>query len=234
MSLKKILSFVFLVFSLFIFADGIENADKAKNEIPVETTEKKTETIEKKGYAADLKKEDNKKDDEEPDNGFYSIQSSGLTAGFEDRWFFEKLNDDGRPLFSVLYEKDKLIEKKTYTYKDGYPESCEVILSDKLIKIKYNKKRMETEKIVYDVAGKNELEKNIYTYDENNLLTESFFQKDGVEYISKYEYGPKNKVTSKTDFVNGNKISYTEYMTDKKIVHLFEYGTEVGVVEEET
>ncbi|UTC61784.1 hypothetical protein E4O05_09640 [Treponema sp. OMZ 787] len=234
MSLKKILCFVFLVFSLFIFADGIENADKAKNEIPVETTEKKTETTEEKGDAVGLKKEDNKKDDEEPDNGFYSIQSSGLTAGFEDRWFFEKLNDDGRPLFSVLYEKDKLIEKKTYTYKDGYPESCEVILSDKLIKIKYNKKRMETEKIVYDVAGKNELEKNIYTYDENNLLTESFFQKDGVEYISKYEYGPKNKVTSKTDFVNGNKISYTEYMTDKKIVHLFEYGTEVGVVEEET
>ena len=177
---------------------------------------------------------ENEKDPEESDKGFYSIQSSGLTTCIGDRWFFEQLDDKGRPLISVLYEKDKLIEKKTYTYKDGYPESCEVVLSDKLIKIKYNQKRMETEKIVYDAEGKNELEKNIYTYNENNLLIESFLKKEGTEYISKYEYGPENKTKSKTDFVNGNKISYTEYMTDKKIVHLFEYGKEVGVIEEET
>ena len=251
MSLKKILCFVFVLYSLFIFADGVENVDETKNQIPVETTEKKSDT-------AELKKEDGKKEDktpseeketesketakedesktveEEPDNGFYSIQSSGLTTGFGDRWFFEQLDGNGRPLLSVLYEKDKLIEKKAYTYKDGYLESCDIFLSDKLIKIKYNQKRMETEKIIYDAEGKNELEKNIYIYNENNLLVESFLKKEGTEYISKYEYGNENKIKSKTDFVNGNKISYTEYMTDKKIVHLFDYGKEVGVVEEET
>ncbi|EMB34988.1 hypothetical protein [Treponema denticola] len=227
MSLKKILCFVFILYSLFIFADGSENSDVQSPPVK-ETEDQNLPATENKNLS------ENEKDPEESDKGFYSIQSSGLTACFGDRWFFEQLDDKGRPLISVLYEKDKLIEKKTYTYKDDYPESCEVVLSDKLIKIKYNQKRMETEKIVYDAEGKNELEKNIYTYNENNLLIESFLKKEGTEYISKYEYGPENKIKSKTDFVNGNKISYTEYMTDKKIVHLFEYGKEVGVIEEET
>ncbi|UTC82942.1 hypothetical protein [Treponema denticola] len=226
MSLKKILCFVFILYSLFIFADGSENSDVQSPPVK-ETEDQNLPANENKNLS------ENEKDPEESDKGFYSIQSSGLTACFGDRWFFEQPDDKGRPLISVLYEKDKLIEKKTYTYKDGYPESCEVVLSDKLIKIKYNQKRMETEKIVYDAEGKNELEKNIYTYNENNLLIESFLKKEGTEYISKYEYGPENKTKSKTDFVNGNKISYTEYMTDKKIVHLFEYGKEVGVIEEE-
>ncbi|MGI5060797.1 hypothetical protein E4N89_07455 [Treponema denticola] len=227
MSFKKILCFVFILYSLFIFADGSENSDVQSPPVK-ETEDQNLPATENKNLS------ENEKDPEESDKGFYSIQSSGLTACFGDRWFFEQLDDKGRPLISVLYEKDKLIEKKTYTYKDGYPESCEVVLSDKLIKIKYNQKRMETEKIVYDAEGKNELEKNIYTYNENNLLIESFLKKEGTEYISKYEYGPENKIKSKADFVNGNKISYTEYMTDKKIVHLFEYGKEVGVIEEET
>ena len=226
MSFKKILCFVFILYSLFIFADGSENSDVQSPPVK-ETEDQNLPATENKNLS------ENEKDPEESDKGFYSIQSSGLTACFGDRWFFEQLDDKGRPLISVLYEKDKLIEKKTYTYKDDYPESCEVVLSDKLIKIKYNQKRMETEKIVYDAEGKNELEKNIYTYNENNLLIESFLKKEGTEYISKYEYGPENKTKSKTDFVNGNKISYTEYMTDKKIVHLFEYGKEVGVIEEE-
>ncbi|MGI5084674.1 hypothetical protein [Treponema putidum] len=231
MNFKKTFFPFLLVFSLFIFADGTENADDVKNKIPVENAEEdKTKSEEKK-----IAEEDEaKKTEEEPDNGFYSIQSSGLTTGFGDRWFFEELDDNGRPLLSVLYEKDKLIEKKTYTYKEGYLDSCDIFLSDKLIKIKYNKKRMETEKNIYDAEGKNELEKNIYTYNENNLLIESFLKKEGTEYISKYEYGNENKIKSKTDFINGNKISYTEYMTDKKIVHLFEDGKEIGVVEEET
>lgn len=227
MSFKKILCFVFILYSLFIFADGSENSDVQSPPVK-ETEDQNLPATENKNLS------ENEKDPEESEKGFYSIQSSGLTACFGDRWFFEQLDDKGRPLISVLYEKDKLIEKKTYTYKDGYPESCEVVLSDKLIKIKYNQKKMETEKIVYDAEGKNELEKNIYTYNENNLLIESFLKKEGTEYISKYEYGPENKIKSKTDFVNGNKISYTEYMTDKKIVHLFEYGKEVGVIEEET
>ena len=239
MSLKKILYFVFILYSLFIFADGSENSDVQSP--PVTETENQNlpatenaDTTVPSGTETENKNlSENEKEPEEPDNGFDSIQSSGLTTGFGDRWFFEELDDNGRPLLSVLYEKDKLIEKKAYTYKDGYLESCDIFLSDKLIKIKYNKKRMETEKIIYDAEGKNELEKNIYTYNENNLLIESFLKKEGTEYISKYEYGPENKIKSKTDFVNGNKISYTEYMTDKKIVHLFEYGKEVGVIEEE-
>ncbi|UTD04479.1 hypothetical protein E4N80_02795 [Treponema denticola] len=239
MSLKKILYFVFILYSLFIFADGSENSDVQSP--PVTETENQNlpatenaDTTVPSGTETENKNlSENEKDPEESDKGFDSIQSSGLTTGFGDRWFFEELDDNGRPLLSVLYEKDKLIEKKTYTYTDGYPESCEVVLPDKLIKIKYNQKRMETEKTIYDAEGKNELEKNIYTYNENNLLIESFLKKEGTEYISKYEYGPENKPKSKTDFVNGNKISYTEYMTDKKIVHLFEYGKEVGVIEEE-
>ena len=240
MSLKKILCFVFVLYSLFIFADGSENSDVQSP--PVTETEnqnlpatKNADTTVPSGTETENKNlSENEKEPEEPDNGFYSIQSSGLTTGFGDRWFFEELDDNGRPLLSVLYEKDKLIEKKTYTYTDGYLDSCEISLSDKLIKIKYNQKRMETEKIIYDAEGKNELEKNIYTYNENNLLVESFLKKEGTEYISKYEYGNENKIKSKTDFVNGNKISYTEYMTDKKIVHLFDYGKEIGIVEEET
>ena len=240
MSLKKILCFVFILYSLFIFADGSENSDVQSP--PVTETENQNlpatenaDTTVPSGTETENKNlSENEKEPEEPDNGFYSIQSSGLTTGFGDRWFFEQLDGNGRPLISVLYEKDKLIEKKTYTYTEGYLDSCEISLSDKLIKIKYNQKRMETEKIIYDAEGKNELEKNIYTYNENNLLIESFLKKEGTEYISKYEYGPENKIKSKTDFVNGNKISYTEYMTDKKIVHLFDYGKEVGVIEEET
>ena len=240
MSLKKILCFVFILYSLFIFADGAENSDvqsppvtETENQnLPI--TENADTTLPSGTETENKNLSENEKEPEEPDNGFYSIQSSGLTTGFGDRWFFEQLDGNGRPLLSVLYEKDKLIEKKAYTYKDGYLESCDIFLSDKLIKIKYNKKRMETEKIIYDAEGKNELEKNIYTYNENNLLIESFLKKEGTEYISKYEYGNENKTKSKTDFVNGNKISYTEYMTDKKIVHLFDYGKEVGVIEEET
>ena len=239
MSLKKILCFVFILYSLFIFADGTENSDVQTPHV-TETenqnspaTENADTTVPSGTETENKNLSENKKEPEEPDNGFYSIQSSGLTTGFGDRWFFEELDDNGRPLLSVLYEKDKLIEKKTYTYTEGYLDSCEISLSDKLIKIKYNQKRMETEKIIYDAEGKDELEKNIYTYNENNLLIESFLKKEGTEYISKYEYGNENKIKSKTDFVNGNKISYTEYMTDKKIVHLFEYGKEVGVIEEE-
>ncbi len=239
MSLKKIVYFVFILYSLFIFADGAENSDVQTPHV-TETenqnssaTENADTTVPSGTETENKNLSENEKEQEEPDNGFYSIQSSGLTTGFGDRWFFEQLDGNGRPLLSVLYEKDKLIEKKAYTYKDGYLESCDIFLSDKLIKIKYNKKRMETEKIIYDAEGKNELEKNIYTYNENNLLIESFLKKEGTEYISKYEYGSENKTKSKTDFVNGNKISYTEYMTDKKIVHLFEYGKEVGVIEEE-
>ena len=240
MSLKKILYFVFILYSLFIFADGAENSDVQTPHVTEtenqnsSTTENADTTVPSGTETENKNLSENEKEPEEPDNGFYSIQSSGLTTGFGDRWFFEQLDGNGRPLMSVLYEKDKLIEKKTYIYKDGYADSCEISLSDKLIKIKYNKKRMETEKIIYDAEGKNELEKNIYTYNENNLLIESFLKKEGTEYISKYEYGPENKTKSKTDFVNGNKISYTEYMTDKKIVHLFEYGKEIGIVEEET
>lgn len=239
MSLKKILYFVFILYSLFIFADGSENSDVQSPPVTetenqnLPATENADTTVPSGTETENQNLSENEKDPEESDKGFDSIQSSGLTTGFGDRWFFEELDDNGRPLLSVLYEKDKLIEKKTYTYKDGYPESCEVVLPDKLIKIKYNQKRMETEKTIYDAEGKNELEKNIYTYNENNLLIESFLKKEGTEYISKYEYGPENKPKSKTDFVNGNKISYTEYMTDKKIVHLFEYGKEVGVIEEE-
>ena len=240
MSLKKILCFVFILYSLFIFADGSENSDVQSP--PVTETENQNlpatenaDTTVPSGTETENKNlSENEKEPEDSDKGFYSIQSSGLTTGFGDRWFFEQLDGNGRPLLSVLYEKDKLIEKKAYTYKDGYLESCDIFLSDKLIKIKYNKKRMETEKIIYDAEGKNELEKNIYTYNENNLLIESFLKKEGTEYISKYEYGSENKTKSKTDFVNGNKISYTEYMTDKKIVHLFDYGKEIGVIEEET
>ena len=240
MSLKKILCFVFILYSLFIFADGSENSDVQSPPVTetenqnLHATENADTTVPSGTETENKNLSENKKEPEEPDNGFYSIQSSGLTTGFGDRWFFEELDDNGRPLLSVLYEKDKLIEKKTYTYTDGYLDSCEISLSDKLIKIKYNQKRMETEKIIYDAEGKNELEKNIYTYNENNLLIESFLKKEGTEYISKYEYGNENKIKSKTDFVNGNKISYTEYMTDKKIVHLFDYGKEVGVIEEET
>ncbi len=240
MSLKKILCFVFILYSLFIFADGSENSDVQTPPVTetenqnLHATENADTTVPSGTETENKNLSENEKEPEEPDNGFYSIQSSGLTTGFGDRWFFEELDDNGRPLLSVLYEKDKLIEKKTYTYTDGYLDSCEISLSDKLIKIKYNQKRMETEKIIYDAEGKNELEKNIYTYNENNLLIESFLKKEGTEYISKYEYGNKNKIKSKTDFVNGNKISYTEYMTDKKIVHLFDYGKEVGVIEEET
>ena len=240
MSLKKILCFVFILYSLFIFADGSENSDVQTPPVTetenqnLHATENADTTVPSGTETENKNLSENEKEPEEPDNGFYSIQSSGLTTGFGDRWFFEELDDNGRPLLSVLYEKDKLIEKKTYTYTDGYLDSCEISLSDKLIKIKYNQKRMETEKIIYDAEGKNELEKNIYTYDENNLLVESFLKKEGTEYISKYEYGNENKIKSKTDFVNGNKISYTEYMTDKKIVHLFDYGKEVGVIEEET
>ena len=239
MSLKKILYFVFILYSLFIFADGSENSDVQSPPVTetenqnLPATENADTTVPSGIETENQNLSENEKDPEESDKGFDSIQSSGLTTGFGDRWFFEELDDNGRPLLSVLYEKDKLIEKKTYTYTDGYPESCEVVLPDKLIKIKYNQKRMETEKTIYDAEGKNELEKNIYTYNENNLLIESFLKKEGTEYISKYEYGPENKTKSKTDFVNGNKISYTEYMTDKKIVHLFEYGKEVGVIEEE-
>ena len=240
MSLKKILCFVFILYSLFIFADGMENSDVQSPHV-TETenqnspaTENADTTVPSGTETENKNLSENEKEPEESDKGFYSIQSSGLTTGFGDRWFFEQLDGNGRPLLSVLYEKDKLIEKKTYTYTDGYLDSCEISLLDKLIKIKYNKKRMETEKTIYDAEGKNELEKNIYTYNENNLLVESFLKKEGTEYISKYEYGPENKIKSKTDFVNGNKISYTEYMTDKKIVHLFDYGKEVGVIEEET
>lgn len=105
MSLKKILCFVFILYSLFIFADGSENSDVQSPPVK-ETEDQNLPATENKNLS------ENEKDPEESEKGFYSIQSSGLTACFGDRWFFEQLDDKGRPLISVLYEKDKLIEKK--------------------------------------------------------------------------------------------------------------------------
>ncbi len=61
-------------------------------------------------------------EDTEPDNkpeqvvsdDFYSIQSSSLTACYGDRWFLEEFNDTGQVILSILYEKDKLIEQRTF------------------------------------------------------------------------------------------------------------------------
>lgn len=230
MNCKKIvLLLLLLVFSLFIFADGVENTDSDLSE------KQKTKESEIKQEPDTSKESEDipEENDEEEDDGFYSIQNSGLTICYGDRWFFEKLNEDGKPVLSVLYEKDKLIEKKQYIYKDGYQESCEISLEDRFIKIKYNEKKLETEKTVYYIDGKTELEKNIYTYNEKNLLVEAFQKKDDDEFLSTFEYGPDDKKQSQTDYKNGNKISFIEYKTGKRIIHLFEYGKEVGVLEEE-
>jgi len=228
MNCKKIVLLLLFVFSLFIFADGVENTDSDLSE------KQKTKESEIKQEPDTSKESEDipEESEEEEGDGFYSIQNSGLTTCYGDR-FFEKLNEDGRPVLSALYEKDKLIEKKQYIYKDGYQESCEIFLEDRFIKIKYNEKKLETEKTVYDVDGKMELEKNIYTYNEKNLLVEAFQKKDDGEFLSIFEYGPDDKKLSQTDYKNGNKISFIEYKIGKRIIHLFEYGKEVGVLEEE-
>lgn len=216
--MKKICFLLLFLVSL-LFAEGNENSGKQLQTLSnAETIMEEIQTSE---------------DIEESEKSFYSIQSSGIASGYEDKWFFEELNDEGKPIISVFYEKDKLIEKKTYIYKDGYKDTCEITLPDKLIKIKYNKKRLEVEKIIYDAEGKKELEKYIYTYNEKDLLTKTFFKKNGIEYVSKFEYGVENKKQAQTDFVNGNKVSRVEYKIGKKIIYLFESGKEIGVVEEE-
>lgn len=230
MNLKKAVFLVPFVFSLFIFADGVETsaADLSeKQEVKQDETKQDIDTSKE---SDSISEED---DEEEAAKGFYSIQNLGLTTCYGDRWFFENLDEAGRPVLSVLYEKDKLIEKKLYIYKDGYRESCEIYLEDRFIKIKYNEKKLETEKIVYDAEGKNEIEKNIYNYNDKNFLIEVFQKKSGDEYLSAFEYDPNGKKKSQTDYKNGNKICFIEYTSGKKIVHLFEYGKEIGIVEEE-
>ena len=81
MSLKKILCFVFILSSLFIFADGSENSDVQSPPVK-ETEDQNLPATENKNLS------ENEKDPEESDKGFYSIQSSGLTAkgGFLKNW----------------------------------------------------------------------------------------------------------------------------------------------------
>ncbi len=169
----------------------------------------------------------------EEEEEFYSLQNMGLTACYGERWFFEQFDENGRAVTSVLYEKDKLIEKRTYTYRDGYKSAAEVILSDKVIKIKYNKKGLELENAVYNHDGAKILEKTINIYDEKYLLIKTAFIKDNTERSSEFVYNANGKKISQTDFFNGIKICFAEYKTDKKIIHLFENGKEIKLLEEQ-
>ncbi len=163
---------------------------------------------------------------------FYSLQDAGLTACYGERWFFEQFDDKGNPLSSVFYDKDRLLEKRTYTYQDGYKSGVEIILPDKLIKIKYNKKGFEIENAVYNSTGETLTEKTVNTYNENSLLIKTVFIKNKVERSSEFEYDANGKLLYQTDFIGNEKICFIDYSGDKKIVSLFENGKEIKILKE--
>ncbi len=163
---------------------------------------------------------------------FYSLQDAGLTACYGERWFFEQFDDKGNPLSSVFYDKDSLLEKRTYTYQDGYKSGVEIILPDKLIKIKYNKKGFEIENAVYNSTGETLTEKTVNTYNENSLLIKTVFIKNKVERSSEFEYDANGKLLYQTDFIGNEKICFIDYSGDKKIVSLFENGKEIKILKE--
>lgn len=163
---------------------------------------------------------------------FYSLQNAGLTACYGERWFFEQFDDKGNPLSSVFYDKDVLLEKRTYVYQDGYKSGVEITLPDKLIKIVYNKNGFEIENTLYNSNGETVIEKTVNTYTENNLLVKTVFIKNNIERSSEFEYNADGKLLSQTDFIDGEKICFIEYRGDKKIISLFENGKEIKMLKE--
>lgn len=171
-------------------------------------------------------------EDSDVEEDFYSLQNSGLTVCYGEQWFFEQFDDKGNPLASVFYDKDTLLEKRTYTYQDGYKSGVEIILPDKLIKITYNKSGFEIENAVYNASGETLTEKTMNTYNEKNLLVKTVFIKNKIERSSEFEYDANGKLVSQTDFIDGKKISFIAYREDTKIVSLFENGKEIKILKE--
>ncbi len=208
------------LFSLTLFSENdkeVEKENVKQDKLGLENKKTKTNTEEKK----------------ELDDEFYSIQSRSLTACNGDFWFLEEYDEYGRITLSVLYEKDKLIEKKEYSYKDGIKSGLNIYLEDKLIKIKYNKSSYELERAVYDKDGKELKETKKNEYDKDNLLLKTSLIKDDAEYVSIFTYNNKAKKKTRTDFVNNEKVCFIEFKKIKKIVHLFQFGKEIRVLEEE-
>lgn len=235
MKIKKNIFFI-LYFLFFSFCFSENAGDKnftessesgsAVSESKIENSEKK-DGLNDDGASEDKKDKRNKKASED----FYSLQNSGLTACYGERWFFEQFDENGNAIISVLYEKDKLIEKRSYTYNDGYKTAAEIVLSDKIIKIKYNKKGFELENEVY--TPESELtEKTVNVYNGKDLLVKTVFIKDETERSSEFSYNINGKRISQTDFLDGKKLSFIEYKNDKKIIHLFEDGKEIKILEE--
>ncbi len=167
------------------------------------------------------------------EDDFYSIQSSSLTACHGDRWFLEEYDDYGKIILSVLYEKNVLVEKREYFYEGSYNTGLDISLSDKLIKIKYNEAGYEVEKLTYAKDGKTLKEKVINEYDSNNLLIKTYLTKDDTEYLSMFDYYKNKKKRTQTDFVNDEKVCFIEYKENIKVIHLFQFGKEIKVWEEE-
>lgn len=242
MKLKKITCCIVLLLTLlFCFADTdgsditnpendvVENGDKrAKLKAKDDNSKKEND----KQNGTDKKINENIKTEKLENDSIASLQNSGLTIGYGDRWLFEQLDTDGNIVSSVLYDKDKLLETKTYTYTDSILTDSETVLKDSIIKTKYNPKGFKTEIAVYNLDGKTLIEKTLNIYDDNNLLMETSLEKNNEKRSSKFTYNAKGSLLTKTDFVNENKTLFTEYIDNKKFVHLFENEKEIKVLEE--
>lgn len=166
------------------------------------------------------------------DDGFSAIYKTGFMVGFGDKWFFEKFDKSGNKIISVLYEKDKLLEKKIYTYIAGKKSGTEINTQDKIIKLKYDENGNEIEKTVFDLEYEDPIEKTINIY-KNNLLIKTVFEKDGIIKTSAFTYYPDGEKKTQEDFIDGKKTTLIEYKKSKKIVHIFVNGKKVNSFEED-
>ncbi len=215
---RSLFLILFSLFMCFVFAEDVDAEDASAD---------KTEEV-----IADEKKADAKKEKEIVDDEFASIQSSSLTTCHGDKWFLQKYDDLGKITLSVLYNKDDLLEKREYFYDDKYKTRLNISLKDKLIKIKYNRNGYEIENAVYTVDGKTLIEKTAKEYN-NNLLVKKIVTKDGKEWVSTFTYNHAKEKRTQTDFINDEKVCFIEFIKTKKIVHLFQFGKEIKVLEEE-
>ncbi len=216
---RSLLLILFSLFMCFVFAEDVDTEDAG--------ADKKEEVV------SDAKKDDAKKEKEIVDDEFASIQSSSLTTCHGDKWFLQEYDDLGKITLSVLYNKDDLLEKREYFYDDKYKTGLNISLKDKLIKIKYNRKGYEIERAVYSADGNTLIEKTAKEYDDNNLLLKKSVTKDDKEWVSAFTYNYAKVKQTQTDFIDDEKICFVEFKKSKKIIHLFQFGKEIKVLEEE-
>ncbi len=164
---------------------------------------------------------------------FASIQNGGLTVADGNRWYYESFDTQGRVVFTVLYEKDREIEKITRQYASldaTHPSEQITVTASGTEKMRYT---ADGKTLSVEVYGKNKelIEKTENRYNKNGKLVEQIHTRDGNTEKSVWDF-VRGKAVSQTKYRNDEKTAFIELHSGKRIVHIYKNDVEVFVTEE--